>query len=76
MSRKISISTRDRVKSLRELDEKTIERIYYKRCSGLQVNVMDLGKIFEEGHRLIAAGVNTTQLEDGIYNFTKTIAKN
>lgn len=30
--------------------DKEIEQIVYRRCSGIQINIMDIGKVFKAGH--------------------------
>ena len=41
-------------KQQKAIDQR-IERIYYKRCAGVQINVMDIGKVFKTGQTAIAA---------------------
>jgi hypothetical protein len=43
-----------------------VERAYYKRCSGITINVMDIPKIFEAGVQIVAAGVDDAMLEDAV----------
>jgi hypothetical protein len=42
-------------KSSKKLD-KEIEAIYYANCSGVQINIMDIPKIFDAGRMAYAAG--------------------
>ena len=35
----------------RNKQDKRIESLYGKYCSGVAINVMDIGKVFEEGYR-------------------------
>lgn len=41
--------------------DKLIEQIYYKHASGLQINIMDIGKVFKAGEEAYAAGGDVEQ---------------
>lgn len=41
--------------------DKLIEQIYYKHASGLQINIMDIGKVFKAGEKAYAAGGDVEQ---------------
>jgi hypothetical protein len=47
---------------------------YHKACSGLVVNIMDLGKIMAEGRKLLAEGVTEERLCSGLRAFTETLS--
>jgi hypothetical protein len=64
-----------RNKAEREAD-KRIELIYYRSCSGVQIDVMDISKVFAAGHKAISEGADDTALEIAIVNFVNTIRKN
>lgn len=55
-----------------------IERAYYASCSGIQISILDIGKVFEKGSALIAANptIDDDALSQGIYDFVQTIRKN
>jgi hypothetical protein len=36
--------------------DREIERIYYRVAGGVQIDVMDIGKVFEAGHAAAAGG--------------------
>lgn len=36
--------------------DKQIEQIFYAHCSGIQINVLDIGKVFAAGRAAAAAG--------------------
>jgi len=55
--------------------DKQIDRAFNATCSGIQINVMDIGKVFKEGHRLLDAGADDAALNAGILAFVQTIAK-
>lgn len=38
--------------------DKQIEAIYYRRCGGVQINIMDIGKVFAAGREAHAAGAD------------------
>lgn len=51
----------------------TIERLYRQRCSGIEINIMDISKVFKVGHAAIAAGLDDSAVGDAIYDFVQTI---
>lgn len=56
--------------------EARVDRAYMRICSGVQINIMDIGKVFKVGMAAIAAGADETALETAIVNFVQTIRKN
>ena len=57
-------------------DEKRIERIYYQRCNGVQISIMDIGRVFKAGQVAVNAGADDTQVGDAIVAFVETIRHN
>jgi len=53
--------------------EKRIERAYYAGCTGVQINVMDIGKVFKQGHVLISGGADDDALQAGLVAFVETL---
>lgn len=58
-----------------KLIDKRIEVAYRSTCSGIAINIMDIGKVFAEGRKLIATGVDDAALGDGLRKFVDTIAQ-
>ena len=72
--------------------DQRIERAYYASCSGIQVDIMDIGKIFDAGRQAVAQmdigkifdagrqavaqGVDDAALTAAIRAFVETIRKN
>lgn len=56
-----------------KLIDKRIEKAYYRTCSGIAINIMDISKVFAEGRRLIAAGKTEEELGEGLKVFAKSI---
>jgi len=61
-----------------KINEARINSLYSKRCSGIQIDIMDIGKVFKAGEAAIAANsaISDEALEDAIYNFVQTIRRN
>ena len=56
--------------------DKKVEQAYYKTCSGIQINILDISKVFAHGRKLIADGADDDALESGVRAFVETIRKN
>lgn len=58
--------------------DKRIERLYYARCRGIEINVMDIGKVFKAGAASVLAKPNISddELGQAIYDFVQTIRLN
>lgn len=54
--------------------EARIEKAYRATCCGIAINMMDIGKVFAEGQKLIATGVDDAALGVGLRAFVDTIA--
>ena len=59
-----------------KLADKRIERAYYKTCSGVQIDVMDIGKVYRAGQAAIASGADDSALESAVKAFVETIRHN
>ncbi len=46
-------------KASKQIDAQ-IDRIFSTNCSGVQINIMDIGKVFTAGHAAHAAGQDMT----------------
>jgi hypothetical protein len=56
--------------------DKRIETIYYRNCSGIQINIMDIPRVFAEGRKAIAEGADDTALTAKIVAFVESIRHN
>lgn len=59
-----------------KLADRRIELAYRRWCSGVQIDVMDIGKVFAVGHKAIAEGADNDELARAIVAFVETIRKN
>lgn len=58
-----------------KIADKRIEAAYYAECSGAQINIMDIPKVFAFGHEKIAAGSDDATLRAEIKAFVGRIAQ-
>lgn len=62
-----------KAKSMAKKLDKEIERIYYANCSGIQIDIMDIGKVFDAGRKAAAEG---RDIKEAVVAFVETIRKN
>jgi hypothetical protein len=63
-------------KLMSEIDNR-VERAYGQGCSGIQIDVMDIGKVFEHGRRqILTEGLDDTALAKSIREYVETIRRN
>jgi hypothetical protein len=55
--------------------DRIVEQAYYARCCGIQIDIMDIPKVFRHGRDLIMAGADKQKLEDGVFDFVSALAK-
>lgn len=55
--------------------EARIARAFKERCSGLQVSVMDIPRVFNAGHAAIKRGATDAELGDAIAAFVASLPK-
>lgn len=53
--------------------DQRIEAAYYRNCSGVQIDIMDIGRVFKAGRAALAAGQD---VDAAIVAFVQTIRKN
>ena len=59
-----------------KIADKRVERAYYKTCSGIQIDIMDIGKIFEFARLKVAEGEDDAALGASIRAYVERIRKN
>ena len=57
-------------------NDKRIDVAYRNRCSGIQIDIMDISKVFREGQKAIDNGADDVTLSQVIFDFVQTIRKN
>jgi len=56
--------------------DKKIEQVYYASCRGVQIDVMNIGKVFDVGYKALAEGADDETLKAKIVAFVETIRFN
>jgi hypothetical protein len=56
--------------------DQRIERAYYAKCSGIQLDIMDIQRVFQCGRLAVAQGMNDEDLATCIRTFVDSIRKN
>ncbi len=56
--------------------DKRVEQAYYATCSGIEICMMDISKVFKVGREAIRDGVDEDLLRSTIRKFVETIRKN
>jgi hypothetical protein len=51
-----------------------IEKAYYRACSGVQINIMDISKVFDHGRKLAESGVDDAKLGEELRRFVDTLS--
>jgi len=62
-------------KQQKAIDER-VEQAYYATCHGVQIGIMDIGKVFDAGREALAGGADEEALRKAIVEFVETIRKN
>jgi hypothetical protein len=62
-------------RALKQIDSR-VEQAYYASCEGIQINIMDIGKVFKVGREAIRDGVDDALLQSTIRKFVDQIKKN
>lgn len=69
--REDSIMTPEERRAAKQLDRE-IEAIFYHDCPGVQVNILDLGRIFDAGRKAHREG---RDIKEAVMSFVETIRK-
>jgi hypothetical protein len=70
------MTTKTLSKAQQKRNDARINSAYCKHCSGIAINILDIGRVFREGERLISIGSDDAALGAGLKAFTLAIAKN
>lgn len=65
-----------RLSKSEKITEERISRMYSSTCQGIQIDMMDIPKVFTVGRTAIANGADDALLGDTIRTFVQSIRKN
>ncbi len=72
MAQKVSRAQKAAAKAL----DARIQRAYGLACSGIQINLLDIPKVYAEGRKAIEAGADDAALQEAIKAFVAKIRQN
>lgn len=61
-------------KQLKEVDLR-IETAYRKTCTGIQIDIMDISKVFKMGRQFVEEGMDEATLGLKIHEFVRSLSK-
>lgn len=67
--------TKKQKKQKKQIDRR-VELAYYATCTGVQISILDIPKVFAAGRKAVAEGVDEDGLKTAIIEFVETIRKN
>lgn len=73
LSASVSAARKPTPKQQKKLDGQRIELAYRKVANGVQINMMDIPKVWEVGEKAIADGADDAALEKAIHDFVQKI---
>ena len=56
--------------------DRRVEKAFYDTCSGVQISVLDIGKVFDAGRVAVADGADDDALRAAVVEFVNTVRKN
>jgi hypothetical protein len=56
--------------------DKLVEQAYYATCRGIQINIMDIPKVFAYGRLKLEAGEDFEALKSSVRAYVETIRQN
>ena len=63
-------------KKAKKAADDLISRAYYATCSGIQINIMDIPKVFAYGRTKLEAGEDFEALKSSVRAYVETIRQN
>jgi hypothetical protein len=58
-------------KQAAKAQEKLIEQLYYKGCPGMQINVLNIGKLFKMAGKMLDEGASTEAVVAAMWGFAE-----
>jgi len=63
------------MRNTRKLEDLRIDKAYRASCTGIQINILDIPKIFNFGHIKIAEGVDDAELASSIHAYVTHLVR-
>ena len=63
-------------KKIKAAIDNRINKAYTSRCSGIQIDIMDITKVFQKGQIAIDNGADDATLAQVIFDYVQAIRKN
>ena len=58
-------------KQAAKAQEKLVEQIYYKGCCGMQINILNIGKLFKMAGKMLDDGATTDAIVNAMWGYAE-----
>jgi hypothetical protein len=71
MTQEIDMARKPTAKQIETAQRKLVEQIYYKNCSGMQINVLKIGTLFKLAGKMLDDGAELPAIVNAMWGFAE-----